>query len=338
VELRAQRDSLRADLKDCQTLIESILEGQVAAVLVGEGFGTLGQLLPPISMRFSQTPNLLVVSPRDSIHMDIALNLDPMPLEEIVAVEQRILDERNLSALVVPIGGVAVYPAMIKETTNLRWAIETFSHEWGHHYLFFYPLGLNYEFDGEARIINETVADVFGKEIAEEVLARYYPELVTGVDSADGAIVLASDHQQSSFDFGATMNETRVTVDQYMAGIGVIEAKMQILSDDNQPDRAASYQPIVDHFVLKSETYMEHRRAIFVANGYNIRKINQAYFAFYGGYQGGIAGIGGEDPIGPAVRDIRAFSPDVHSFMVAMRGITDRAELVTVRDAMRRQS
>jgi hypothetical protein len=267
--------------------------------------------------------------------MDIALNLDPMPLEAIVAVEQRILDERNLSALVVPIGGVAVYPAMIKETTNLRWAIETFSHEWSHHYLFFYPLGLSYEFDGEARIINETVADVFGKEIAEEVLARYYPELVAGGDSADGAIVLASDHQQSSFDFGATMNETRVTVDQYMAGIGVIEAKMQTLSGDNQPDRAASYQPIVDHFVLKSETYMEHRRAIFVANGYNIRKINQAYFAFYGGYQGGIAGVGGEDPIGPAVRDIRAFSPDVHSFMVAMRGITNRAELVAVRDALR---
>jgi hypothetical protein len=120
-----------------------------------------------------------------------------------------------------------------------------------------------------------------------------------------------------------------------MAGIGVIEAKMQTLSGDNQPNLAASYQPIVDHFVLKSETYMEHRRAIFVANGYNIRKINQAYFAFYGGYQGGIAGVGGEDPIGPAVRDIRAFSPDVHSFMVAMRGITNRAELVAVRDALR---
>ena len=38
-DLRAQRDTLRADLRDRQALAEAILEGQVAAVLVDQGFG-----------------------------------------------------------------------------------------------------------------------------------------------------------------------------------------------------------------------------------------------------------------------------------------------------------
>ena len=44
---------------------------------------------------------------------------------------------------------------------------------------------------------------------------------------------------------------------------------------------------------------------MFVAHGYGIRKLNQAYFAFYGGYQSGSPGEGGSDPIGPAVQAIR---------------------------------
>src|SRR5687767_5358724 len=43
--LRTERDQLRADLARKQPLAEAILEGQVAAVLVQEGFGVLGQIL-----------------------------------------------------------------------------------------------------------------------------------------------------------------------------------------------------------------------------------------------------------------------------------------------------
>jgi hypothetical protein len=35
--------------------------------------------------------------------------------------------------------------------------------------------------------------------------------------------------------------------------------------------------------IQEAEQYMEARRQIFVAHGYQIRKLNQAYFAFYGG-------------------------------------------------------
>ncbi len=77
------------------------------------------------------------------------------------------------------------------------------------------------------------------------------------------------------------MNETRVTVDQLLA--------------DGKIDQA--------------EAYMEQRRELFVAHGYLIRKLNQAYFAFYGGYQTASPGEGGSDPIGPAVAAIKHRAP-----------------------------
>ncbi|MGQ9889987.1 MAG: hypothetical protein ACUVSX_16095, partial [Aggregatilineales bacterium] len=71
--------------------------------------------------------------------------------------------------------------------------------------------------------------------------------------------------------------------------------------------------------------------------GYPIRRLNQAWFAFYGGYQagsGGAPGAGGADPIGPAVEAIRAASPSLRDWIVTMRGITTRDELLAVRDAL----
>jgi len=45
-----------------------------------------------------------------------------------------------------------------------------------------------------------------------------------------------------------------------------------------------------------------------VRNGYYIRKLNQAYFAFYGAYADVPGGPAGEDPVGPAVRALRSQS------------------------------
>jgi hypothetical protein len=297
IELRTERDTLRRDLANRQPTVEAILEGQVAAVLVEEGFGTLGQLLPPMSMHFTNVPNLVVVSPRDSIRMDISINVNPMTVDQQAELEAQIEREQNVSALIVPIGGMALYPAMIFETSYLPWAMETFAHEWLHHYLYFYPLGLAYDFTGEARIINETTADVFGKEIGPKVLRRYYPEYVTRAQTSNVAVQVPS-----PFDFAAEMNETRVTVDELLAAGEVAEA----------------------------EAYMEERRRFFAQNGYPIRKLNQAYFAFYGGYQGGtLPGVGGEDPIGPAVRQVREMSDSIHEFVLTLRGVTTREALLT---------
>jgi len=304
--LQEQRDALRADLQRRQSKVEAILEQQVTTILLDEGFGIMGQLLPPVSMRFTQVPTLLVASPRDSIRMETSINLYALPIDEQAALEAAIDTRYDVSAIIVPLGGIALYPAMITETTSIPFAVETFAHEWLHHYLFFFPLGVSYftgdSFAGEARIINETTADLFGKEIGRLVLERYYPDLVPPPATNDAAVTPPAETDPDVFDFAAEMNETRVTVDQLLA-IGAVD---------------------------EAEMYMQERERFFFDNGVPIRKINQAFFAFYGGYQagGGFAGAGGEDPIGPAVRAVREQSASLHDFVLQMRSITTGEQLL----------
>ncbi|MBL8094286.1 MAG: hypothetical protein JNL73_08955, partial [Anaerolineales bacterium] len=73
-------------------------------------------------------------------------------------------------------------------------------------------------------------------------------------------------------------------------------------------------------------------RSVFWENGYRIRKLNQAYFAFYGAYapsSGG--GAGGADPVGPAVILLRRRSPSLSQFLNHIAWVSDidalRAEL-----------
>jgi hypothetical protein len=306
-DLRQQRDTLRADLLSRQPLVESIMEGQVAAVLAEQGFTVMGQLLPPISAHFTQVPNLLVVSPRDQIRFDVSINLVPMTIDQMDAVEQRVEEDQNVSALIVPLGGLALYPAMILETSDLPWAMNTIAHEWIHHYLFFYPLGLSYDFAGEARIINETTASLFGQEVSGLVMQRYYPDLyvppapIVAETTEPITRPLLQPIQPRGFDFIVEMGKTRFFTDRMLAGGEIDEA----------------------------EAYMEQRRTLFVANGYNFRRLNQAYFAFYGGYQSGSGGgAGGGDPIGPSVRALRDGSSSLQDFIVTIRSITTRDQLL----------
>lgn len=309
-DLQTERDVLRESLNQRQLTAEAILEGQVATILVEEGFGVAGQLLPPMSMHFTEVPNLLIVSPRDEIRFEISMNLVPLGVDEATDIETFLDDTYDVSSLIVPLGGIALYPAMIFETASISYAVEVFAHEWAHHYLFFYPLGLSYftggdAFASEARTINETTADLFGKVIAAKVLERYYPDhppprLPEPPNPDADTNTPQPTPDPDRFDFGATMNETRVTVDDLLEAGKVDEA----------------------------EDYMEEQRALFVANGYNIRKLNQAYFAFFGGYQSGdIPGIGGSDPIGPNVRTVLEASDSPLDYLLNMRGITTRDEL-----------
>jgi hypothetical protein len=75
-----------------------------------------------------------------------------------------------------------------------------------------------------------------------------------------------------------------------------------------------------------AEAYMEARRQEFVANGYQIRKLNQAYFAFYGAYADE-PGATGTDPVGPMVQEIRDLSPSLHEFLQTMVPIGSFEEL-----------
>ncbi len=150
------------------------------------------------------------------------------------------------------------------------------------------------------------MATDFGRAIALRVLARYYPDQPLPVYPSYLDPVETVPDEVTGFDFYATMNETRVHVDALLVAGQVDEA----------------------------EAYMEAQRQVFVAHGYAIRKLNQAYFAFHGGYQGG-PGAGGTDPIGPAVEELLALNPDLHTWLDTMRGITTRADLLAALDAAR---
>jgi hypothetical protein len=161
-----------------------------------------------------------------------------------------------------------------------------------------------YDFTPELRTMNETTASIVGNEIGSLVLQRYYPELV---DAAPSPLQLASvqppsphpEGEAPPFDFRAEMHTTRVTVDEMLA-----EGKIE-----------------------EAEAYMEARREIFWENGYTIRKLNQAYFAFYGAYADVPGGAAGEDPVGPAVRELRAQSASLAEFVKRISWMTSFEQL-----------
>ena len=300
-------DTIRRALAEQQPLVESIVQKQVATLLDKEGLTVGGQLWPPVFMSMTPTPYLLIVSPRDRIEQSNYASLIPgFSTAEQEELEQAVFDQLDQSALVVPIGGLGTYPAMIAETSSMDWLAEVAAHEWTHHWLSFHPLGIRYLDSPEMRIINETVASLVDLEIGPQVMARYYADPLV-VEATTGATVTAAspaviDPPLPPFDFSSAMAETRVEVDRLLAE-GQIEA---------------------------AEAYMEERRQLFVSHGYAIRKLNQAYFAFYGGYAAEPGGAAGADPIGPMLRELRAASPSLRAFLHDVARVTSDDDLVAL--------
>jgi hypothetical protein len=72
---------------------------------------------------------------------------------------------------------------------------------------------------------------------------------------------------------------------------------------------------LADGNIEEAEEYMEERRRFLWDNGYHIRRLNQAYFAFYGAYADVPGGAAGDDPVGAAVRALRAQSGSLAEFL-----------------------
>ena len=299
--LRAQLAQARAHMEQRQPLAEAIVQEQVSAVLVDEGFSLLDGVLPPVQMRMTALPLILIVSPRDQIRQLYGVPLVPeLTTPEMESLETAVYRQLDRSALVVPIGGLGFYPAMIVETSNVNFLADVVAHEWAHHWLTLRPLGIRYLATPELRTINETVASILGEEIGARVVQSFYPEFVPPETPAVDAVEEAepAPEEPPSFDFRAEMAATRIRVDELLAAGRLEEA----------------------------EAYMEERRRLFVANGYPIRKLNQAYFAFYGAYAD-TPGAAGDDPIGPAVLALRENSPSLHAFMTTVARVTSAEEL-----------
>jgi hypothetical protein len=303
--LRAQLDNMYQRQEQLAPLAEAALQAQVSATLAEQNLTSGGQPIPPVLYHTSAVPMGLIVSPRDRIQQLTNISVQPyLTVDEQAVLEEQVDAALNVSTLVVPIGGVGVYPTMVMRTTALSWQIDTVAHEWTHNFLTLRPLGFLYDSTPELRTMNETAASIVGGEIGMLVMQRYYPELV---DASHPPIQLASakpaapnpDGDTPHFDYRAEMHTTRVTVDAMLAA-GKIE---------------------------EAEAYMEARREIFWQNGYTIRKLNQAYFAFYGAYADIPGGAAGEDPVGPAVRALRAGSDSLADFINRISWMTTFEEL-----------
>jgi hypothetical protein len=329
-ELRTRRDAIRAGLEQRRPTAEAIIQQQISAVLIDEGFGIGGEVFPPVAARITPLPDILIVSPRDEIRRVTGEGLAAgLKVDQAEIIEARVLSDTNQSALVVPIGGLADYPAMILETTELLWLVQTTAHEWSHHWLYLRPLGYSYltEDSANLRTINETVASVFGDEIGLKVMRRFYrdelqrtfPALVEPqpltIPEPETAQPLAPAAQPQQFSFSRTLRDTRIKVDELLADARDLEKR-------GRADRAEAK-------IVEAEKYMEAQRQSINSNGYRIRKINQAYFAFYGAYADQ-PGAAGSDPVGPNVVALRVYSPTVREFMERASGILTLDRLVQV--------
>lgn len=146
-----------------------------------------------------------------------------------------------------------------------------------------------------------------GQELGWLVLERYYPEYLPAplqevpVDAVSAPP--ENSPQSTVFNFQAEMRRTRIETDRLLAEGDVIGA----------------------------ENYMEARRQVFWENNYPIRKLNQAYFAFYGAYSAGPeGGAAGEDPVGPAVQALRAQYDQLADFLNAISWITSFEALLNL--------
>ena len=303
--------------------VEAALEGAVADALRSLGFGGIGGgVFPPVDTVLTGSPTVLVISPRERIarQEDIILQTG-LTAGQRASVEAAVEQDGGRSALVVNTGGIAFYPSIAVPDGGLDFTLEIIAHEWVHHWLWFRPLGRRYFQGGDITAINETVADIAGKEISKLARQRLPDDALppssparsnTGKQSDTGGQPdtaaggeAESEPAAGRFDFSAEMRATRVWVDALLAAGEVAGA----------------------------EAYMEERRRVFVGNGYYIRRLNQAYFAFHGTYA--TSGAAGINIVGEQVAELRRRSPSLAQFLRTAAQFTGPQDLSDYLDGRR---
>ncbi|MBC8281209.1 MAG: hypothetical protein H8E48_10520 [Chloroflexi bacterium] len=281
VENAAQIRLLKQRRRDMQPDVEETMESEISSILAEEGFSSrIGVIFPPVDVVYAASPGALITSPRDRIVQIDSTLLKPGLSSSIRGeIEDPIFREEDVSALVVSTGGVATYPSVVTDSITLHDALIITAHEWLHHWFFFQPLGQNFWKNGDMTTINETAASIGGEIIGDRAFTSMTGEVVTReLDSP------VDDPDPDAFDFNAELRETRLTTEDMLASGQIVEA----------------------------ESYMADRRQFLEDNGYFIRKLNQAFFAFHGSYA---TGAGSVSPIGDQLEELSAESDSLEEFL-----------------------
>ena len=274
-----RRQSLHADVEDT-------IETEITRILKQEKLSSSIGVFPPVDVVFTNSPHLIILSPRSKIERKEDILLNPgLSISEKESIEREIsLAKRDLSVYIEDTGGVAVYPSVVTDTSGLQSATEITSHEWIHHWLLFRPLGRNFWSGAEMASLNETVASLAGQELGDKVFTSLTGEVINR-----SRPLTATTDKPEDFDFRSEMRQTRLQAEAYLAAGKIAEA----------------------------EAYMDDRRRLFVAHQYPIRKLNQAYFAFHGTYAASAASI---SPIGDQVQELRDHSDSLANFLRTASG------------------
>ena len=273
-DIHERQDSIRP-------VVEQTVEREVSDVLVAEGFSSrIGAILPPVDTVLGHSPALLVTSPRDRIfRLENTLLRHGIRPDDREFLELQTQRERDLSAIVVDTGGIGTFPSVVSSGGSLHHATTIVAHEWLHNWFFFQPLGQHFWNSPDMTTLNETAATLGGWEIGD----RAY-EAMTGIKFKREPPSPPAEREADAYDFNVEMRETRQRSEELLAEGRIAEA----------------------------ESYMEERRQELLERGYRIRKINQAYFAFYGSYATSAASV---SPIEGQLRDLRQRSESLGEFL-----------------------
>ncbi len=299
-----------ADRLHLENAAEAALAGRIDAAL--ESLGVRGPIpfprsvFPPVDFELAASPRVLVESPRNVIERRSTELLRPgIDAARAAGIEREIEGrDAGVSALVVGSGGVAAFPAIVADDSGYADTVAAAAHEWTHHYLAFYPLGLHYFDNQSSAALNETVADLVGDEVAREVLARWGDPTAPAASPTATAPAGVPGRPARAVDVNAVLRDLRREVDGMLAAGKVAEA----------------------------EARMEEVRQLLASNGVRIRRINQAYFAWYGTYAARADSI---DPVGAQLREIRERAGSLAGFLRIVGGLTSRADVQRQVEAMR---
>lgn len=334
---RQNEAALRDERSNIENSVELILEGRLTRVIKEAGltrhFG--GDIVwPPVNIEFQDPPAVLVKSPRAEIRKESeSLLQGDLSIERVRQIEAGAERDGVTSALVVQISGIAMYPAIIPPGEDYRYILQDIAHEWMHHYLFFAPLGRSYFQSAKLATLNETVANMVGRDLGDRLFAEYPleqpPSYVTiaplaapaplpdnGGAIPRGRAFVASPSLPSFVVSAAPHGRPLVAPSSLTAEID-FTTEMRNLR--RQVDAL-----LADGKIAEAEQAMEQKREFFEANGIYIRRINQAYFAFNGSYADTPGSI---DPIGPKLDALRVRQPALRTFVATVREFTSEDDL-----------
>jgi hypothetical protein len=289
--------ALRQERDRIENQVEATLEARLSDVIEDQGLtrDLLWEVVwPPVDAEFTEAPRALARSPRDRIELlGSTLLQEDLTLAGAEAIEEEVARSQDVSALSFGTAGIGAYPTIIDYPTSYERAVEVIAHEWMHNHLFFRPLGFNYYANNDLRTINETVANLVGRELAREVVSRW-PLEPPAAEPGPAAVP-----SEPRLDLRAELVELRGEVDALLA-----EGRIE-----------------------DAEALMEQRRQELAESGYFIRKINQAYFAYLNLYAGEAGSPAATNPIGPRVDALRALSPSLRVFVDVVGSVTSVEEL-----------